>query len=419
MEKDLKKHVAAIRITDKVGLLPRKIWNIFLLNAYNDLIDKQTHSISYTTLCEISGCNSKNTKHLEESLIKLCSVAIQWDINGKCAKSGSWSPNMAVSSMLAFAEITDGIVTYEFSSGLSKLLYQPEMYQKISLAQQRLFKTSYSLALWENCIRFVGIGRTGFSDLNEWRELIGATHKSYDAFKVLNQKILQPAIKEINTVSSIEIELVSRKMGRRISEISFNVKEKKQIQLAVPEVINELKSSKEYEDLINLGIQQIQAIAWIQEYGNKYLREQIDFVKEEHAKGKIKSSLAGFLVSAVKGQYKNEKQVEKERQEKERLKRKAIQKEEKKKEVMDKAGLTFSKIEKDKYINELSEEEKNNLLHEILEEIALDSFAVSHVKKKGLASPSAALCIIRKIDNFAEKKKQFIDEKLTELGLID
>lgn len=299
MDKDLKKHVAAIRITDKVGLIPRKIWNVFLLNAYDDLLYKQVHSINYSVLCEIIGCNTKNSKHLEEALIKLCSVAIQWDVGGGCEVKGAWVSNMAVSSMLSSAEIKDGMVRYEFSSMLSKMLYQPEMYQKISMSQQRLFKASYSLALWENCIRFVGVGRTGITDISEWKNLLGATSKTYDEFKYFNKFVLAPAMKEINQVSSIEIELVTQKTARKVTHIGFIVKQKRQIQLAIPEVINDLKASKEYEDLISLGIQHIQAISWLQEYDNQYIRSQIDFVKEEQAKGKIKSSLSGFLVSKV------------------------------------------------------------------------------------------------------------------------
>ncbi len=45
-----------------------------------------------------------------------------------------------------------------------------------------------------------------------------------------------------------------------------------------------------------------------------------------------------------------------------------------------------------------------------------DSFAVKHINKKGLASPSAYLGIINKIDNFDEKKKAYIEENMKEAG---
>lgn len=412
MKNDLKKHIAAIRISDKVGLLPRKMWNVLLLNAYDSLLTQRVHSISVSLLSEIIGYNSNGYNELRASLKKLRTVDIEWDVGNGCTVKGVWCPEVAGSTMLAGSKIKDGILTYEFSSLLSELLHEPEMYQKISISQQRLFKASYSLALWENCVRFIGVGKTGFEDITEWRKLMGATHKSYDEFKVFNQKVLQPSINEINTVSSIQIELLVKKTGRKITHFSFLVKQKKEIQLAVPEVINELKSSEEYYDLISLGIQHIQAIAWLQEYDIKYIRNQIDFVKDEQCKGKIKSSVAGFLVSAIKGQYKNEKQVIKERQEKERLKRLKTELTKNKENLIREAGLEFSKLEKERFLKSLSENQKEILLAEILEEVSLDSYAVSLIKKRGLESPSASLPIINRIADFSVRKKEYIDRKL-------
>jgi plasmid replication initiation protein len=327
-----------------------------------------------------------------------------------------WCPEVAGSTMLASSKIKDGILTYEFSSLLSELLHEPEMYQKISMSQQRLFKASYSLALWENCIRFVGTGRTGLSEISEWKSLLGATSKTYDEFKYFNKFVLIPAIKEVNQVSSIEIDLLTQKTGRKVTHIGFAVKQKRQIQLAIPDVINDLKASKEYEDLIDLGIQHIQAISWLQEYDNQYIRSQIDFVKDEQAKGKIKSSLSGFLVSAIKGQYKNEKQVLKEKQEKEKQRQLEEDRKRKKESLINKAGLEFSKFEKEQFLSSLTDEQKEDLLKEILEEVSLDSFAVSHIKKKGLDSPSASLFIINRINDFSARKKKYIAEKIKDSG---
>ena len=416
MDKDLKKHVAAIRISDKVGLLPRKIWNVLLLNAYDSLLTERKQTISISLLSEIIGYNSNGYNELRASLKKLRTVDIEWDVGNGCTVKGMWCPEVAGSTMLAGSKIKDGILTYEFSSLLSELLHEPEIYQKINISQQRLFSASYSLALWENCIRFVGVGKTGLSEINEWKSLLGATSKTYDEFKYFNKFVLTTAIKEVNNVSSIEIELVTQKTGRKVTHIGFTVKQKKQIQLAIPEVINDLKASKEYEDLIDLGIQHIQAISWLQEYDNQYIRSQIDFVKEEQAKGKIKSSLSGFLVSAIRGQYKNERQLMKEKQEKEKLRRLEEENNRKQESLVSKAGLEFGRLEKEKFLSSLTEEQKENLLKEILDEVSLDSFAVSHIKKKGLDSPSASLFILNRIKDFSARKTEYVTEKLKEAG---
>ena len=416
MKSELKKHVAAIRISDKVGLLPRKMWNVLLLNAYDSLLTERKHSISVSLLSEIIGYNSNGYHELRASLKKLRTIDIEWDVGSGCTVKGMWCPEIAGSTMLAASKIKDGILTYEFSSLLSELLHEPEIYQKINISQQKLFTASYSLSLWENCIRYIGVGKTGFEDIEQWRKLLGATQKSYDIFKVFNQKVLQPAIKEINQVSSIEIELLQQKSGRKVTNIGFLVKQKKQIQLAIPEVINELKSTKEYDDLISLGIQHIQAIAWLQEHDIKYIRSKIDLTNDLHSKGKIKNSVSGFLVSAIKGDYKSEKEILKEKQEKEKLIRLDEERNKRKEEIIRKAGLEFSKLEKEKYLLSLTDEQKKNLLKEVLEEVSLDGYAVDHIKKRGLESPSASLPIINRIPDYSVRKIEFVSKKLKESG---
>jgi hypothetical protein len=46
----LKKHVAAIHSSGDLSLLERKMANVFLLNAYDDLLIKRSHSINVQML---------------------------------------------------------------------------------------------------------------------------------------------------------------------------------------------------------------------------------------------------------------------------------------------------------------------------------------------------------------------------------
>ena len=416
MQKEVKKHVAAVRISDDIGLLARKTWNILLLNAYEELLDKDFHKIKVSTLCEIVGCNTRNFEKVDGVLDKLISTKVKWDIGGGCTEKGTWIKNMGRSAMLASAIIENGVISYEFSKRLSKLLYNPDMYQKISVVQQRIFKSSNSLALWENCIRFAGVGKTGLSEVDEWRELLGVTSKTYDQYKDLNKKILSPAIKEINAVSNIQIELVTKRTGRSITHIGFTVKQKQQTQLAIPEILSEIKSSKEFEDLLVYGINEIQAMSWIQEYGYLYIREKIDYVNENVKSGKVKTSASGLLTSAIKGNYKDGKQVVKEQNKKQSEEQKKTLSEEKIKKLVDKLTIEFGKTARLNFIASLSEEEKTVLETEIMNNLGMNKVALSSIKKNGLQSPFASFYISQKIDDFEAKKEQFLAEKLKEAG---
>lgn len=412
MEKEVKKHVAAVRVGDAVGLLARKTWNVLLLNAYDDLLNQDFHKIKVSDLCEITGCNTRNYKNMADVLGNLMTTNVKWDIGGGCRENGTWIKNMGMSTMVASAIIEDGVVIYEFSKRLSKLLYNPEIYQRISIAQQKLFKSASSLALWENCIRYVGVGSTGLIELQEWRELLGATAKTYEQYKDFNKFVISPSVKEINEVSTIEIQPFFKKTGRKITHIGFTVLQKGQRQLAIPEILEEAKSSKEYGELIAYGINEVQAVSWIQEYGYPYIREKLDLTKESEKTGKVKKSSSGFLVSSIKGDYKSEKQVAKKKTEK----RNSEELDKKREDLKSKFSLEFSKEEKERFLNLLSEQEKEELINEILEEIKSDSYSVNLLKKKGLTSPVAGLGIIKRIPDYEKRREEFIAERLKEAG---
>lgn len=413
MQKEVKKHIAAVRISDDIGLLARKTWNILLLNAYEELLDKDFHKIKVSTLCEIVGCNTRSFEKVDGVLDKLISTKVKWDIGGGCTEKGTWIKNMGRSAMLASAIIENGVISYEFSKRLSKLLYNPDMYQKISVVQQKLFKSSNSLALWENCIRFAGVGKTGLSEVGEWRELLGVTSKTYDQYKDLNKKILAPSIKEINEVSNISVELVTKKAGRKVTHIGFTVTQKQQTQLAIPEIVSEIKSSKEFEELMVYGINEIQAMSWIQEYGYPYIREKIDYVNESVKSGKVKTSPSGLLASAIKGDYKDGKKILKEQRKVQSEENNKVYFEEQKKNRIIELEKEFNRLEKKIFLTSLTEDQMIDLKNEILEKITVnDPNSLILFNKTGLKSPVANKYIYEKIHDFEARKQKHIENGL-------
>ena len=414
MDKEIKKHVAAVRVGGDVGLLARKTWNVLLLNAYNNLLTQDFHKIKVTDLFEITGCNTRNFKNLSDVMGNLMTTNVKWDIGGGCRENGTWIKNMGMSTMIASAIIEDGVIVYEFSKRLSKLLYNPEIYQRISIAQQKLFKSASSLALWENCIRYVGVGSTGLTELQEWRELLGATSKTYDQYKDFNKFIINPSVKEINKVSSIEIQPFFKKSGRKITHIGFTVVQKEQRQLAIPEILEEAKSSKEYEELIGYGINEVQAVSWLQDYGYGYIREKLDLTKENEKIGKVKKS-SGFLVSSIKNDYKSEKQVANKKTEKPSEQRCNEELDKRIESLISKLSKDFAKSEKEKFLASLSEQEKEVLLSKILSSDSIDNYAANAIRTKGLVAPSAGKYILDEIQDYEKRREAYINDNVAKL----
>lgn len=219
----LKKDVAVVHIEGNMTLLERKIYNVLLLNAYDELGVVQVHSMPTWILCDILGYNSQNTQHLQMSLTNLMTTTLQFNLlrDGK----REWK----ASSLLAHAAIAGGVCSYSFSPVMAEWLRTPEVYASINLGVTNEFRSGYALALYENCLRFLGTGSTGELDLDLFRMLVGAhTEPLYKDFYQLRKRIIDASVAEINACSDILIKPSYKKKGRQVVAVSFSVKKNAQ-----------------------------------------------------------------------------------------------------------------------------------------------------------------------------------------------
>ena len=79
-KQEVKKHVGAVHINNRLTLLQRKLANVLLLNAYDNLLTWEVHSIRLTTLCDMVGFESNDYRTLKEALQALASTVLEWNI---------------------------------------------------------------------------------------------------------------------------------------------------------------------------------------------------------------------------------------------------------------------------------------------------------------------------------------------------
>ena len=218
----------AIQIQSKISLLQRRAWNVLLANAYNDLPDKDIHSVSMVELAAKLGFDSGNQEYLKEVLRSLRSCEVEWNLLNKDNKQ-VWG----VASLLASAEIENGICTYGFAPHLRLKLHNPRVYAKLNLRLQNQFRSRYALILWEICFDYFDTdrdrGETPFIRLETFKSLMGLAETDYPVFKVLNRDLIKPAIKEINDLTNYLVEVEPKRLGRRIGELKFRITKVKQI----------------------------------------------------------------------------------------------------------------------------------------------------------------------------------------------
>ena len=218
----------AIQIQGKISLLQRRAWNVLLANAYNELPYEDIHRVSMVELAAKLGFDSKNEDYLKEMLRGLRRCEVEWNLLNKDNKQ-KWT----IVSLLASAEIENGICSYEFPKPLRMRLYNPRVYAKLNLRLQNQFKSRYALVLWELCFDYFDSernrGETPFITLHILRELLGIESNEYPAFSILNRAVIKPAIKEINKETDYFVEIEQKRIGRRIGELKFRITKVKEL----------------------------------------------------------------------------------------------------------------------------------------------------------------------------------------------
>ena len=330
---ELKKHVGAIHIRNRLSLLQRKVANVLLLNAYEDLLSKDTHVISVTQLATVAGFDSKDHEVLKKALVGLAETAIEWnllDANGKDV----WR----VSTMLAEAEIHGGVCRYAYGRMLREKLYNPEVYARINLAIQRKFSSGHALALYENCSRFRAVGNTGWWEVALFRKLMGIEEREYSDFKDLNKRVIKAAVKQINHQSDIQLTVEYKRKSRKIIALRFFIEDNPQLPLtlSVKEQImtvmgEDMLENKSIEDaskvaetlhsvaekepditqsgsvivdrLMQFGLSKTAAVKWSKTVDAVYIDEILDLVEFEYRAGKIRN-LPAYTIKALQNDYR-------------------------------------------------------------------------------------------------------------------
>lgn len=296
-----KKAVGVVQVAmGQLGFLHRKIYNVLLANAYEGLGEKRTQfTISASTLAELAGFNSRDYQMVYDHCRELMQtevLTVNFDNKAKGKRSKRKRGGTTLVSQ--FDVIEGGSITYEFSSKMAEILYDPEQYIWMTLSAQSRFDSKYELNLFENCIRYIGTGSTGFKDVEEWRGLLGAEEKTYDNFKDLNKKVIKPAVNGVSDKSGITVKPEFEREKRKIARIKFTVKENEQLSLLDYKDHARIRETEAYKSARECGVEDVTAVYWIETKGEQYVSEIVAYVLEKSPKNR-----GAYLASALKSGY--------------------------------------------------------------------------------------------------------------------
>lgn len=306
VEKSVKKHVAAIHISNKISFLERKISNVLLWNAYDELMAHKRHRIRVKDLMELVGFESNNRDVLKQAMKNLMSTVLEWNILDDKGREKEWE----ACTMLSDAAMKGTYCYYSYSEELRKKLYNPEVYERINLSIQRKLSSGYALVLYENCARFRRTGVTGWIDLAEFRVLMGVDPKEYQEFRRLNTRVIKGPVEQVNGSSDISLVPEYKRDKRRVIAVRFKIKENPQLSLfrdkeeksgeekALSGGKNDLKARLQL-----FGVSKQQAEHAVELYEESYITENLNLVEQQYLSGKVEN-LPAYTMVALKTDYR-------------------------------------------------------------------------------------------------------------------
>lgn len=295
-KQEVKKHVAAIHTSGELGLVERKLVNILLLNAYDNLATARQHRLPTKMLMAMLGWSEgDDTVHLKKALLRIVSTPVEFNLMETDIEPTK-KPRWTATALLASADLINGFCEYEYSSRLAEELADPDVYAIINVGIQRQFKSGYALTLYENCLRYRRTGSTGWMTLEIFRKLMGATVPTYDDFRRLSELVINKAVKEVNALSDIRIAVEYERKGRKVTRIRFIVEESEQqtIFSESEHMIEEVKQSETFMRLRDHGIGEKLAIAWVLT-DEVRAKAALDITEQRARGGHIKASPAGYM----------------------------------------------------------------------------------------------------------------------------
>ena len=130
-----------------------------------------------------------------------------------------------------------GSCRYYENEGKVSLRFNAEIIPYISSLKKRFtqyqakyvmpMRSSYGIRLYELCLQWLGDERE--FEVEEFKQMFGLGKKYIDRIDRLKDKVIKPALQDINKYSDIQVKFGQRKSGRKVTHFQFAISRKQKL----------------------------------------------------------------------------------------------------------------------------------------------------------------------------------------------
>jgi hypothetical protein len=276
--------LAIVPKSEKITVTARKIYNVMLQYAQKQGVDKDSYRVRLADIAIGIDFNSNNTEVIKQYFRQMATTGVEWQ-SPTTGEGARWS----ISALIAHADLIQQgkelILEWSYATNIKQELLDPQRFAKMSLQVLAALNTMASLVLYEICCRYADnpSGLTARQAWAWWRPVLTGAPDSatsaYQEYKIFNRDVVKKALKKVNEVTDLEVELIEHKIGRSVQELQFRVK-RKLPQLAPADQPIQPVDLKTIGNAIKLGIAQEKAEKLLLKYGAKALDEAMLAMQE-------------------------------------------------------------------------------------------------------------------------------------------
>lgn len=290
---------------DKLTAMIKKLYAVVLLVS-QEQGDCDEYSTPLGQLVSRANIDSKNTKLIRSHLESMRRFSVTW--NTRRIDEVEWRNT----GLLKEVWITQGqgkvaMVGWELSKKIRERLIDPDsFFTRLSLQMMTSLRSGSSITLYEICSQYATNDHDGEGGLTRraqfewWQPRLSGSIDDEEVkqeYKYFKRDLLVPAIKEINEITDIVIELIEHRIGRRIEEIQFRVQRKeKKIRPSLAAIV---APDPLVERMVALGLTKQVAGQLFEQEDAELLARTAALTEQRIRTGSPVTSPAGYFKKAV------------------------------------------------------------------------------------------------------------------------
>ncbi|WP_321865505.1 replication initiation protein [Paraburkholderia tropica] len=285
-----------------LGLSSRRFIDAAYFIAAQEPIAHETYDVDLNYFKWLMRYESRNVRHLQ-SVIKEAQRVLIEVTDTPPDRAPTEDDQWVSEQLMGSVKIGKGRIQFRIPPLMLRHITGPEKHHWLNLCITAAFSQTFARAIYDYMQPFVTAGLTDWIELDVMRRWPGKLGSSASEFKHFRPKYLDPAVKQINELSDLDISYETRADGessRKINKIRFRLKRKDTVAAMLTRQPNAHDLLLTLKEEFGLSNKQFDVIAEHRmSWNDERIQQAIEYTRFRLNQGKVTKSPAGYLMKAL------------------------------------------------------------------------------------------------------------------------